>query len=259
MILEDFDNCKTSTFDPFEVQNVVANFPKIGITCFSYKLFNRLLEAFKGEKIAAIKNSNGEFPVYKINYNGVEYAFFMSIVGASACAVQYEELFAMGLETVITFGSCGVLDKNIDDIAIIIPSFAIRDEGTSYHYLPSCDEIEVNLKYKEDFISVLNKHNVNYVEGKVWTIDAPYRETKDKVLKRKEMGCVCVDMESSALAAVAKFRNKEVFQFFYAADNLDASKWDKRSLGGDSLIDEKLAIGYLAIETAEKIYMKKHY
>ena len=250
MILEEFDDTKTSTFDPFEIENVIDDFPKVGVSCFSKKLFDQLVEKFHGEEITTSSNGNGRMPVYKIKYNNKDLALFMSKVGAPACIMQYEELFVNGLETVVVFGTCGVLDKNIDDLAIIIPTSAIRDEGTSYHYLKSSREIEVNLKYVDKFISFLNEHNYSYTKGKVWTIDAVYRETRKKVLKRKEEGCICVDMECSALAALAKFRNKEIFQFFYAADNLDAAKWDARSLGNEVKLSDKEKIGLLAIEFA---------
>ena len=252
MILEDFDECKTSTFDPFEVENVIPNFPKIGITCFSEKLMNRCVESLKGEKIAEITNANGKAPVYKINYKGIDIALFMSRVGAPACIVSYEEVLAMGLEKLIMFGTCGVLDSSIDDLAIIIPTSAVRDEGTSYHYMKATDEIEVNPKYRKEFKEILDKNKVTYVEGKVWTTDAPYRETRAKVLKRKEQGCICVEMECSAMRAVANFRNKELFHFFYAADNLDG-EWDMRSLENEVKLSEKEKIIYLTLELATKM------
>lgn len=258
MILEEFDKCKTSTFDPYEVQSVVPNFPKIGVSCFSNKLLEKLNDAFKGEVIAKISNGNGYKPVYKISYNGVDIALFNSIVGAPACVVALEEVFAMGLEELIIFGTCGVLDSCLSDLSIIIPTSAVRDEGTSYHYAESSEEIEINPKYKEDFIDLLNEHNYSYTIGKTWTTDAPYRETREKVIKRKEQGCICVEMEFSAISALAKFRNKEVFQFLYSADNLDAAKWDKRSLGNEDMLDEKSKIGLLAIKLAEKITKQKN-
>ena len=253
MILEEFDECITSTFDPNEVENVIPNFPKIGITFFSKKLMDRYVETFNCEKISEITNANGREPVYKINYKGTDIALFMSRVGAPACTVGYEEVTVMGIDKLIMFGTCGVLDRNIEDLAIIIPTHAIRDEGTSYHYMKSSREIEVNKKYKKEFEEILKENNISYVEGKVWTTDAPYRETRDKVLKRKEEGCVCVDMECSAMNAVAKFRKKDLFQFFYAADNLDSTKWDQRSLGNDDRLSEKEKIIYLALELALKI------
>ena len=250
MILEEYDESVNSTFNPYEVINVIKGFPKVGVTCFSKKLFDQLVSKFNGVEIAMCSNGNGKLPIYKINYDGKDIALFMSRVGAPACIVQYEELFAMGLEKIIVFGTCGVLDKSIESLAIIIPESAIRDEGTSYHYLKSSREITVNSKYKEEFVKLLDEHNYSYIIGKVWTTDAPYRETKRKVLDRREEGCICVDMECSAISALAIFRNKEVFQFFYAADNLDSTKWEQRSLGNSEKLSEKEKIGLLAIKFA---------
>ena len=250
MVLEEFDETVNSTFDPHEVENVVEGFPKVGVTCFSKKLFDQLVDKFNGIEIALNSNGNGKIPIYKINYEGHELALFMSIVGAPACIVQYEELFAMGLEKMVVFGTCGALDRSIDDLAIIIPNSAVRDEGTSYHYMKSSREVVVNPKYQEEFIKLLNEHDYSYIVGKAWTIDAPYRETRSKVAQRKSEGCICVDMECSAIAALAKFRNKEIFQFFYAADNLDSAKWDKRSLGNTEKLSDKEKIGLLAIKLA---------
>lgn len=253
MILADFDKDKSSTFEPSDIENIIPDFPKIGITCFSKKLIDRYVEIFSGEEIAKISSANGKVPIYKIGYKGMNIALFMSRVGAPACIASYEEVMAMGLDKLIMFGTCGVLDRNIEDLSIIIPNKAIRDEGTSYHYKEETDEIEVNLKYKEEFIKILDENNISYVEGKVWITDAPYRETRNKVMKRKENGCICVDMECSAMNAVAEFRGKDLFQFFYAADNLDSTKWDPRSLGNSDRLSEKEKIIYLALELATKM------
>lgn len=253
MVLEEFDQCKTSTFNPEDVESVIPGFPKIGITCFSYKLIDSIIENFNAEEIARLSNGNGKAPVYKVNYKGEEIAVFMSRVGASACVVAYEEVLAMGLERLVMFGTCGVLDKNIEDLAIIIPTSAVRDEGTSYHYYPASDEISVNEKYRKEFIAILDQYKYSYILGKTWTTDAPYRETRDKVKKRKEDGCICVEMECAAMSAVSKFRNKDFFQFFYAADNLDADKWDQRSLGNNDKLSEKEKIVILALEMALKM------
>ena len=253
MILNEFDECVDSTFNPNDAVQKIEGFPKIGISFFSHKLMKSILETFANETIAYMNNANGKLPVYKIDYKGMDIAIFLSRVGASACAVGFEEIIAMGLEKLIVYGTCGVLDKNIEDLSIIIPTSAIRDEGTSYHYAKASDEISVNEKYIEEFIDILKEHNYSYTLGKVWTTDAPYRETREKVKLRKSNGCVCVDMECSALSAVSKFRNKELFQFFYAADNLDGSKWDKRSLGNNDSLSEKEKLVFLALELACKI------
>ena len=129
----------------------------------------------------------------------------------------------------------------------------IKDEGTSFHYAPPGDGIVVNPKYRETFAQVLAAHNCTWTEGKVWTTDALYRETADKVRRRKEQGCVCVDMECSAVAALAQFRGKEFFQFFHGADSLDGEAWDRRGLGSRYDLTEKDKIALLALELAVRL------
>lgn len=250
MVLHEFDEAIRSTFEPDEVVSPVEGMPKIGVTCFSGKLMDRLIAAFDAQVIAHCSGGNGKLPVYRIRYAGRELALFLSRIGAPACVVQYEELFAMGLERLVVFGTCGVLDASIASLAIVIPDAAVRDEGTSYHYKKTSREIAVNPRHQAAFRRLLEEHAYSYVTGKVWTTDAPYRETRDKVARRRAKGCVCVDMECSAIAALAAFRGKDVFQFFYAADNLDSAVWDKRSLGNAADLNDKEKIGLLAIEFA---------
>ena len=146
-----------------------------------------------------------------------------------------------------------MLDRNVEDCGIIIPTEAIRDEGTSYHYAPAADTIPVNRKYIPEFVSVLEEFGYPYVTGITWTTDGFYRETRDKVDSRKKMGAVCVEMECAAMQALCDFRGVEFFQFFYAGDNLDHSDWDPRSLSGHSRLDDKQKIALLAFELAARI------
>ena len=75
-------------------------------------------------------------------YKNTDIAFYMSRVGAPACVAGFEEIIAMGAKKFVLFGSCGVLDDGKVKDRIIIPVAALRDEGTSYHYLASAPEIE---------------------------------------------------------------------------------------------------------------------
>ena len=253
MILEEYDECKTSTFDPNEVENVVPGFPETGICMFSKKLLDSFLEKWEHEIVSYYSNANGKNPIYKIKYGNKDIAIFTLPVGAPTAVVTYEEILAKGLKNLVVFGTCGALDSSIKDLSIIIPNYALRDEGTSYHYLPASREIVVNKKYTDKFMSICDKHNYSYTCGKTWTIDAPYRETRDKVAKRKSEGCICVEMECASLFAVSYFRDTNLFQFFYAADNLDAAKWDKRSLGNDDKLSEKEKVVVLALELAKEM------
>lgn len=258
MLLTEFDNNPSAVIDPSMAFSRVENFPEVTISCFSFHMFDALLEIFHEKKVlGVIKQANQHFPVYDVVYEGKHFAFYLSAVGAPACTGNYEEIVAMGSKTLILFGNCGVLDKRIEDCGIIIPTAALRDEGTSYHYTPASDMIEVNHKYQDLFEEVLVERGYPFVKGMTWTTDAFFRETREKVNRRKEMGAVCVEMECAAVQAMCDFRKTEFFEFFYAGDNLDHSSWEPRSLRQDSRLDDKLKIAMLAFELGLKIMEKR--
>ena len=93
--------------------------------------------------------------------------------------------------------------------------------------------------------------------GKTWTTDGFFRETKGKIKRRMDMGAVCVEMECSACAALAQFRKKKFFEFFYAGDSLAGKEWDIRSLDKNSSLEEKDKAFVLALELAVKIAHKE--
>lgn len=253
MILTEFDPNKIAVINPHDLLSTVEGMPKVAVTCYAKETFERMLAGFEAEQIASTSTANGIVSIYKVTYKGVEIALFMMDVGAPASAAMMEDVYMLGVEKIIIFGTCGVLEKSIDDCAIIIPNSAMRDEGTSYHYAPASDEIPVNEKYMDVFTGMLDELQVKYTVGKTWTTDAIYRETADKIKRRKEQGCICVDMECSADAAVAQFRGKDLVQFFYAADNLDAEEWDVRSLSNSAKLEEKDRVATIALELAVRI------
>lgn len=122
--------------------------------------------------------------------------------------------------------------------------------GTSYHYQPANREQEVNLGLKDFLTDFLDARGISHSKGKVWTTDGIYRETPAKLRQRKAEGAICVDMECSAVAALAAFREITVCQFFYAADHLSEETWDMRNLANHADLDEKDKIANLAIQIA---------
>lgn len=250
MLLSEFDFEKDAVINPDIVHKPVADFPETVISIFSHQLFGRVVEALGGVQIAETNDVDGVWPVYAVQYGGHRFAMYKARLGAPACVGGFEDIIPMGARRIILLGNCGVLDRGVDDCGIIIPTRAIRDEGTSYHYAPAADYIEVNKKYVELFQTVLEKHGYPYVSGTTWTTDAFYRETRDKIAKRKEMGAICVEMECAAMQAMCDFRSVEFFQFLYAGDSLDHRQWDPRSLSGFAKLDEKERIALLAFELA---------
>ena len=115
---------------------------------------------------------------------------------------------------------------------MLVPTSAYRDEGVSYHYSEASDYLEIETA--PALMKILDEMHVPYNATKTWTTDAIYRETKEKMEKRKAAGCICVEMECSALAACAEFRDTEFGMILYTADTLaDIDKYDERHWGGD--------------------------
>lgn len=252
MILEEFDKEKKAVINPSDLRERIENMPEVAVACFASDLFQSIIDGGKCTKIGVLPSPNLKRPIYEIEYKGKKLALFMIGVGSPLASMDLEEMHAMGCEKFIVFGNCGVLE-DMDDCSIIIPNKAIRDEGTSYHYKEVSRTIELNKKYNKEFKEILEDFGYSYKEGTTWTTDAFYRETKEKVKKRKEEGAITVEMESSALQAVADFRGFDFFTFFYAGDNLSTPKWEQRSLSNEVKLDEKSQIAYLALELAFKI------
>lgn len=244
-IIKDFDDTKTAIINPEDFKQKMEGFPEIAIATFQNRITERVLLEREPEVITYLYANT--VPVYKLNYKGVDIAYLTSKTGAPASVNGLEALIALGAKKLVYFGSCGVLDRTITTNKIVVPTHAIRDEGTSYHYLKESDEIELDPKNVERLIEVLNDLDIPYSKGKTWTTDAIFRETRKKFEQRKQQGSIVVEMECSALAAVAQFRGASFTQFLYSADNLDGEKWDDRKLEREESKDElylKIALEY---------------
>lgn len=179
-----------------------------------YVLPNKNLETFP------VKNAFGRvFDTYRyIDIDGEKILLVYPTTGSAGCVCDTELLIASGIEKIVAFGTCGRLDKNIAKNTIILPTGAYREEGTSYHYLPDTDEIGVDEEALKVAKSVFDEKGFTTLEGKIWTTDAVYRETSNKVKLMKERGCVGVDMELSALLALAKYRDIKFTAFLIGED-----------------------------------------
>jgi uridine phosphorylase len=103
---------------------------------------------------------------------------------------------------------------------VVVPDAAVRDEGTSYHYLPPSREGAADPDAVATAVSVLERHGVPHIVGKTWSTDAPYRETVARIARRRAEGCVTVEMEAAAFMAVARHRGVRFAQYLYAGDDL---------------------------------------
>ena len=230
MLLEEFENV------PAVIEPTDRSIRGGGEIC------DTIILSFNGEIVERVKqfegvyeagyltNLNGKFPWYIYEKEGRKVAVAMATIGAPMVVGLLEELKARGFKNFIVLGSCGVLDQSIQADKIILPSSALRDEGTSYHYAPASDEIAYDETLLLTMEEALNKSGIEHIRTKSWTTDAFYRETADKVKRRLAAGATVVDMEASAIMAWAQFRQAKVYQFFYTADYVDHHnhEWDAR-------------------------------
>lgn len=151
MLLNEFDPAPHAVIDPEMAFERIPDFPETVISIFSWQLFEAIVSFLGGKRIAESHDVDGVWPVYEVFYNGKRFGMYKARLGAPACVGCFEDVIAMGARRIILLGNCGVLDRNIKDCGIIIPTRAIRDEGTSYHYAPAADYIEVNKKTGRSF------------------------------------------------------------------------------------------------------------
>lgn len=245
-ILE-FDSSKTAVIEPQKI------YPNIGIAesaviCFFNDVILDLTNKGKLKKIYELRSEIGIHPVYEMEYKNKKVTVFHPCVGAPMAAGLMENVIALGGRKFVACGGAGVLDKSITVGHVLIPYAAVRDEGTSYHYAAPSREIELEEKSVQTLINVLESHKCSHMKIKTWTTDSMYRETVDKVKMRREEGCLTVEMECSALAAVAKFRGVSFAQLLYAGDDVSCDEWDDR--GWVSRIDIREQLFMYAVEAS---------
>lgn len=226
-ILE-FDPAKESIIEPSLFYK-----PKPDAIYCVITFFQEMIEKVCVERNAVLfskmKSEMGEHPLYAMEYNDHLVGFYLSGLCAPFAAGLFEEVIAQGFSKFVACGGAGVLQKDIQVGKIIIPSSAVRDEGTSYHYLEPSREVIISPDCVTKLAEELQQQKMEYIIGKTWTTDAFYRETPNKIKNRKEEGCLTVEMECSALAAVAKFRNVKFAQYLYGGDDVSGKDWDHRS------------------------------
>lgn len=226
-ILE-FDNDINAFIRPSNLIQPIEDIPEKCVLCFFGEAIEKILMEHKSKIIFNFKSEGINYPLYELEYKGEKITLIQAAVGAPMAAGQIEELSALGCKKFIACGMCGVLQKELAVGHLIIPISAVRDEGTSYHYVKPSREINANENIVKIIENTLLDKKQPYIKAKTWTTDAFYRETMEKVAQRKNEGCVTVEMETSAYIAVSQFNKVEFGQILCSGDSLAGEEWDKR-------------------------------
>ncbi len=191
---------------------------------FSEVILEYIIGKYQAKVVGHYKCVTGEFPVYIFQYENKTFGIYKTLLGASATVGILEDVTeVLDCNKFLIWGAAGCLNQDLCYNKIVVPTHAYRDEGTSYHYAPPADYIEIiNANIVSAF---MNESNISSVQGRCWTTDAFYRETKGNFQKRTKEGCLVVDMECSAMQAVCDYRGLQLYYFLICGDILDAPTW----------------------------------
>jgi len=233
-ILE-FDPSPTAVIEPNEVVDPIDIPPHV-VLCFFQDVIRDVVERHGARQIDVLISEIGHNPVYELEIDGARLALVHPGVGAPLAAGFLEELIARGCRAFVACGGAGVLVPELALGHVIVPTAAVRDEGTSYHYAAPSRTVAPSPEALVAIRSTLRRHDVPFVEGATWTTDALYRETRNKVERRVAEGCLTVET----------FRGVTFGQLLYAGDDLSGDGWDGR--GWDEHLEGRELLFRLAAE-----------
>jgi len=220
-------------FDP-TIQSVIEpsayytsdSIPERVVVTFFKEIIDKLIAQNELTEIRSLKSEMGRHPIYAYRVYNQVIAVFLSGVGAPLATWLVDELIALGGKKFVACGGAGALDADAVLGQFIIPVSAVRDEGTSYHYLAPSREVSASNRAIGAIENVLKNRGIKYILSKTWTTDAVFRETVDKIQLRKEEGCLTVEMEAASFFAVAEFRRVDFGQILYTGDHVGTGNWE---------------------------------
>lgn len=201
-----------------------CNIPKICLLDPDGDLANYLIRkdlAIKNECWACYHSS-----LYTFYLEGIEIGIIPCVVGASYAVLVAEQLFVSGCQLLISVTSAGIIKQpdNTKQFALITTS--IRDEGTSYHYLPSGQPSALNKEIENVLDGLEQKNSCPFFAASSWTTDAPYRETPTSIEVMKQQNITCVEMEAAALYALAECKQYKIICFAHLTNSMAQAEGD---------------------------------
>ncbi len=173
-----------------------------------------------------------------IERDGVEMGLIAGTVGAPFAVLVAEELIASGCRHIVGYSSAGAIADSLQLPCLVVPEEALRDEGTSYHYLPPSARAVARGRLP----AILARHSalcgLPVRRGLSWTTDAPYRETLSQIEHHRTNGILTVEMEAAALMALAEARGAEIASLLHVTNSFATQESDFEKGEGD--INERI-------------------
>jgi len=175
--------------------------------------------------------------LYRLSEAGIELGIVGCAVGAPFAVLIAEQLFASGCGLLISMTSAGRLAEQRPPPYFILIDRALRDEGTSYHYLPPADFSSADAGLVETMAAALATFRIPVERGATWTTDAPFRETPEAIAAMTAQGLLAVEMEAAALYAFAEARGKPVVCFAHVTNQMALIEGDFEKGEADGSVD----------------------
>jgi len=210
---------------PLELDGEV---PDSAVLCFFQDVLESAAASGAAHQVGRLVSEIGPHPLYVMDVDGADVLVVHPGVGAPLAAGILEEVIALGASRIVACGGAGALrDELVLGHAVVVDE-AVRDEGTSFHYLAPSRTVTADPHGVAVLETVLTERGVPWVTGKSWTTDAFYREARSRIDRRVAEGCLTVEMEAAGFMAVARFRGVRFAQLLYAGDSLAGATWEAR-------------------------------
>jgi uridine phosphorylase len=240
--------------EPTEVIGRI-DMPSRVVFCFFSEVVAQIAARDDAREVDVLVWAHGPHPIYEIGHQGQRLGVVQAGVGAPLSAGLMEELIALGGREFVAVGGAGCLVPELVMGHAIVVDSAVRDEGTSFHYLPPSRVVDSDPEAAAALSDSLREAGVPFVVGRTWTTDGVYRETRARAERRVAEGCISVDMEASALIAVARYRGVRLANLLYAGDSLAGEEWEHRGWHSATSLREQMfwfaADAVLRLPTAE--------
>jgi uridine phosphorylase len=172
--------------------------------------------------------------LYEFDYEGERFGIIGCAVGASFAVLLAEQLFVSGCRFLISITSAGLIVAQGPTPYFVVIERALRDEGTSYHYLPPSEFSEADSALVDAATVALHDQGLSVYRGAAWTTDAPFRETASAIERCRERGILAVEMEAAALYAFACARQHPVLCLAHVTNQMavDTGDFEKGEANG---------------------------
>ncbi len=248
--LVDFDSNSKAVLEPNHDQKDY-HFPKRLLYAFvPDDSIQKFLQKYQHKVIGEFLCISFNPKIYEIKIAGERFTLCQAPLGAPAATQLLDWLIAYGVKQILAIGSAGVL-TDIPENYFLIPTKAIRDEGTSFHYLARSNYVDLRSTFLTKVEKAMKSMHYKVEEIMTWTTDGSFRETPAKVQQAKKLGASTVEMECAAMVACAQFRHVYFAQILFTADSLNDLDTDNERDWG---VSSQIKVMNLAINVLKNIH-----